>query len=210
MPANWSTCACTVEASRVRMRSTAELARLLAMADALGRELLGQVGPERLHRDRPGDRRQRNQDEQQEQDDLGEEAESPRPSGPALGIARPRGRRLHRRITCDRGGGRRRAPLLPLDPLPLRHRCHCRSSSLCLHGGGPVRDGDPAAVLDAGEVDAVQPLMTLGAEGERGADARGRRSAATRAPAGGRRAWEPGRHGAALPRSPWRSRSPRG
>src|SRR5206468_12144292 len=37
--------------------------------------------------------------------------------------------------------------------------------------GGPVGHRDPALVLHGGEIDAVQALVALGAEGERRADA---------------------------------------
>src|SRR6266542_1910211 len=44
-------------------------------------------------------------------------------------------------------------------------------SSSCLHRGRPIGDGHPSTVVDAREVDATEPLVTLRPEGERGADA---------------------------------------
>ena len=70
--------ACTVEASRVRIRSTPEEARLLAMAVPLEVNSSVMRVPQGLHRDQPGHRGQRDQHRGQEQDDLRQQSE-PRP-----------------------------------------------------------------------------------------------------------------------------------
>src|SRR4026209_1127869 len=128
MPANWSISTCTVEASRVRMRSTPDEARLFAMAVPL------EVNSSVMRCRRV----------------CTETSHGTAASGMSTAA--------RNRMTLD---------WRPNRSLPL----FMTRSLSGLHGQGPVGDGHPPLAVDAREVDAVESLVTFGAEGQGSADA---------------------------------------
>src|SRR5215471_19660882 len=127
MPANWSIRACTVEASRVRMRSTPEEARLLAMALPL------EVNSAVICRRRV--------------------CTDTYQLMAASGIKTA----ARNRMTFVRRPNRAVPPFIAPSS-----RAHCRR---------PVGDWDPPLSVHAGEIDAVETLVTVGAERQRRPDA---------------------------------------
>src|SRR5713101_2901888 len=127
IPANWSIKACTVEASRVRMRSTPDDARLLAMALPL---------------------------------DVNSSV-----------ICRRRVCTETYQVTAASGisTAARNRMILASRPNRVLEVFMARSSGLDRRR--PVGDRDPPLPFHAGKVDVVEPLVTLGAEGQRGPDA---------------------------------------
>src|SRR4030095_1192166 len=143
MRANSSTSDCTDEASRVEIRSTPEEARLPAMASPF------------------------------------------ETNSSVMAALIDRAETYH--VTAARGtrAATRKMTILPRTPRPRRAGCSafCFSSGSFLvramtfscrsgaNGRGPIGDGYPVLALYPREVDAVEPLVTLRSEGERGSDA---------------------------------------
>src|SRR5215468_7749324 len=149
MAANWSTRACTVEASRVSTRSTPELARVLAMAPPLdvnsAVRLLSSARTEMLHV-------------------MAASGMSTATRNSVILAMSPKRMRAA-------AGAAARPGVSALTSVRLFIRSLLARSGLGPERDGPVGDGNPARVLHAREIHAVEPLVPLGAEGERGADA---------------------------------------
>src|SRR5215472_5587931 len=152
MAANWSTSAWTVEASRVRMRSTPELARLLAMAVPLdvnssvrlprsARTAVNQVMPARGTSTATRKRMIFASRLKRAWDPIG---------GPPAG-SRSSGTRVASSVMAR----------LPFELPP---------ACLGLERGRPVDDGHPPVALDASEIDIVQTLVPLATEAQGRAD----------------------------------------
>src|SRR4030095_9680745 len=143
MRANSSTSDCTDEASRVEMRSTPEEARLPAMASPL------------------------------------------ETNSSVMAALMERAETYH--VTAARGTRvtTRKITILPRRPRPRRAGCpvvcslsgsslvramtfSCGSGAI---GRGPIGDGYPVLAQHPGEVDAVETLVALRSEGQRGSDA---------------------------------------
>src|SRR5499427_6046467 len=145
MRANSSTSDCTEEASRVEIRSTPVEARLDAMASPL--EMNSSVMVVRSDR------------------------------ADTYHVTAARGTRTSTRKTTILTRSRRRSrggcgPSLCCcpsgDAFWRAMRISCGSGA---DGRGPIGDGDPVVALHPGEIDAVEPLVTLWPEDERRTDA---------------------------------------